>query len=648
MVSGSIITGSAMSEQESVALHRRIGELEQRNRSLERVIAQAGEILGQEALTVAGRANAWLAAIVDSSDDAIVSKDLHGIVTSWNPAAERIFGYTQEEMIGSSILRIIPEDLYGEERYILGRIRNGQRVDHFETVRRRKDGGLVHISVSVSPVRDGSGIVVGASKIARDITARFEGDRARGLLGAIVESSDDAIISKDLTGIVTSWNRAAEKLYGYTSAEMVGQPVLRIVPPELHDEEERILAKIRAGERIDHYETARIAKDGRRIEVAITVSPVRNAAGAIIGASKVARDLTPEREAERNRATLAAIVTGSDDAIISKTLRGIVTSWNPAAERLYGYTAEEMVGQSILRIIPPGMEGEEEEILAKIGQGERLDHFETTRLRKDGRLVRVSLTVSPVRDSLGRLIGASKIARDITGQEEAQRRKDEFLAVLAHELRNPLAPIRNAITLFAQPGANDAQRARALTIAERQVQHMARLLDDLLDVSRITNGRVELKKERVQLGILVQQAVEATRGLFESKRHHVRVVEAPEAIWLQADPVRVTQILANLLTNAAKYTDNDGCVLLETRREGNEAVITVSDNGIGFSAEMQQRLFVLFSQDETALARAAGGLGIGLALVREFAERHGGTVTGESLGPGLGSKFTVRLPCLVD
>jgi PAS domain S-box-containing protein len=198
----------------SIDLRRRIGELETRNRDLERLIARAGEILGQEALTIAGRANAWLVAIVQSSDDAIVSKDLDGIVTSWNPAAERIFGYTSAEMVGSSILKIIPDDLYPEEKHILSRIRQGLSVDHFETIRKRKDGRLVNISVSVSPVRNGEGVVIGASKIARDVTAQREAERARGLLAAIVESSNDAIISKDLTGHIMSWNGAAERLYG--------------------------------------------------------------------------------------------------------------------------------------------------------------------------------------------------------------------------------------------------------------------------------------------------------------------------------------------------------------------------------------------------------------------------------------------------
>ncbi len=629
-------------------LRKRVHELEKRNELLERCIAHAGAILGEESSAIAGRANAWLAAIVESSDDAIVSKDLDGIVTSWNPAAERIFGFTAQEMIGAPILRIIPEGLHKEEQHILSKVRAGESIAHYETVRQSKDGALIPVVVSVSPVRDATGAIVGASKIARDMGPQRESERARGLLASIIESSDDAILSKDLTGVITSWNSGAERLFGYRAEEILGQPARRLIPPELHEEEQRILAKVRAGEGVDHYETVRMARDGRRIEVAITVSPVRSSAGAIIGVSNVTRDLSAAREADRASATLAAIVSGSDDAIISKTLRGIVTSWNPAAERLYGFTAQEMVGQSITRIIPPHLLPEEDHILAKIRARERLDHFETVRMRKDGSLVEVSITVSPVLDSGGRLIGASKIARDITAKRDAQRKKDEFIAVLAHELRNPLAPIRNAIAMFARPGMTDEQRSRAHTIAERQLTHMTRLLDDLLDVSRIANGRVELKRQRVDLAALVAQAVDATRPAFEQKMHRLSVDQAPEPMWLDADPVRLIQIVVNLLTNAAKYTEPGGRVELATRREGPQAVITVSDNGMGFSPQMRSKLFGLFCQDERAVERAAGGLGIGLALVREFVERHGGSVDAHSAGPGEGSRFTVRLPLAAE
>ena len=601
-----------------------------------------------EAATGTPEAQAWLAAIIESADDAIISKRLDGIVTSWNPAARRIFGYEPFEMVGQSVLKLIPPELQHEEADILARLRRGERVDHFETTRMRKDGTRIRVSLTISPVRDGSGRIMGASKIVRDISGQRDDDQARAYLASIIDSSDDAILSKDLNGIVTSWNASAERLYGYSAAEMVGQPVLKIIPPELSHEEEFILGQVRKGEKIDHYETVRLTKSGQRLQVSLTVSPIRDSRNRVVGASKIARDIGAIQRAERAQGLLAAIVQSSDDAIISKDLEGVVTSWNPAAERLYGYSSEEMVGTVIRRIIPPELQQEEDLILAKIRAGERIEHFETSRLRKDGRRVDVSITVSPVRDARGRILGASKFARDISAQRDAQRKKDQFLAVLAHELRNPLAPVRNAISLFRVPGLSEEQRSRAQAIAERQIEHMARLLDDLLDVSRISTGRVELKRERVELRQLVSNAVDATRTLVESRRHRLRVSQEKDPIWLHADPVRVTQIFTNLLTNAAKYTDDGGDIVLSSRREGDRAVVSVRDTGIGFSPDMRDRLFTLFSQDAKAVERAAGGLGIGLALVREFVERHGGTVEAHSAGHGHGSEFVVKLPVAGD
>lgn len=585
-----------------------------------------------------------LAAVIDSSHDAIISLDLNAVVTSWNPAAERLFGYTADEMIGASILGIVPFGRRDEEAAIIAKIGAGEHVRHYETVRLRKDGKPVHVSLSPSAIRNESGAIVGVAKIARDVSADHAAHSARAILAAIVESSDDAILSKDLNGTIMSWNSGAKRIFGYTAEEMIGSPVLRLIPPELREEEMRILAEIRAGRRVDHFETVRMTKSGRRIFVSLTVSPVHDISGAVIGASKVARDITAQKAAERMGGVLAAIVQSSDDAIISTDLDGHVLSWNPAAERLYGYAAEEMVGKSVARIIPGDLPNDQRLILSKIRAGEKIEHYETIRVSRTGRRIDVSVTVSPVRDATGTLIGASKIARDISPVREAQRRKDHFLAVLAHELRNPLAPIRAALSLLGREGMPGEQLARVAGIAERQMGQMTRLLDDLLDVSRLATGRVELKKESVDLGVIARQAVDGTHALVEAKDHELRAEITGEALPMRADPVRIAQILNNLIANAAKYTDRGGKIELVVRREGAMGVVDVSDNGIGFSAEFAERLFTLFSQDEAAAARAAGGLGIGLALVREFVERHGGSVSGSSPGPGRGSRFTVRLP----
>jgi len=236
-----------------------------------------------------------LDSIVQFSDDAIITKDLDGTITSWNAAAVRMFGYAPEEIIGRSILTLIPPELHQEEHRILAKLRSGERIDHFETVRLRKNGSRINVSLVVSPLKDEEGNVVGASKIARDIGDRLKADELRFRLAAIVESSDDAIISKDLNGIITSWNRGAERIFGWSAEEIVGRSVLTLIPQSLQHEETEILRKLRAGDRIEHYETERIHKDGHLLNVSLTISPVKNAQGQVVGASKVARDITERR-----------------------------------------------------------------------------------------------------------------------------------------------------------------------------------------------------------------------------------------------------------------------------------------------------------------------------------------------------------------
>jgi PAS domain S-box-containing protein len=241
-----------------------------------------------------------LEAIIRSSEDAIITKDLDGIITSWNPAAERIFGYTPEEMVGQSILKLIPPSLQEQEPMILRKLRAGEQIAHFETTRVAKDGRELTVSLTISPLRDKDGRVAGVSKIARDITAQRQSDHLRFRLAAIVESSDDAIMTKDLKGIITSWNRAAERIFGYTEGEIIGSSILRLIPEELRFEEETILRKIQSGERIDHFETIRLTKHGRRLNVSVTISPLKDGSGKIIGASKVLRNITENKELERS------------------------------------------------------------------------------------------------------------------------------------------------------------------------------------------------------------------------------------------------------------------------------------------------------------------------------------------------------------
>jgi len=299
-------------------------------------------VRSEQARSHAELAAQWLASVVESLDDAIVSKTLDGIIMTWNKGAERIFGYTAEEVIGQPITVLFPPDRLHEEPRILARIRAGERIDHYETVRRRKDGALLDISLTVSPVKDHNGRIVGAAKIARDVTERKRADEAAERLAAIVESSDDAIISKDTNGIIKTWNKGAQRIFGYTAEEIVGKPVTTLMPPDRVDEEPGILARIRAGERIEHYETVRRHKDGTLLDISLTVSPIRDHTGRVVGASKIARDITDRKRAEaelkESERRLQELITAIPAAIYTTDAEGRITYFNEAAVALAGRT----------------------------------------------------------------------------------------------------------------------------------------------------------------------------------------------------------------------------------------------------------------------------------------------------------------------
>ncbi len=384
-----------------------------------------------------GASTTLLASIVNSSDDAIDSKTLDGIITSWNPAAEQMYGYSAEEILGKNISMLSHPDRPEEMDEILEKIRNGERVEHYETVRVRKDGRRISISLSVSPILDNDGNVVGVSSIARDIT-----QRASNLLASLVNSSDDAIDSKTLDGIITSWNPAAEQMYGYSADDIIGKNISMLSHPDRPEEMDEILQKIRSGERVEHYETVRVRKDGRRISISLSVSPILDTTGKVVGVSSIARDITERRGATTT--LLASIVNSSDDAIDSKTLDGIITSWNPAAEHMYGYTLDEILGRNISILSHPDRPEEMDEILEKIRGGGRVEHYETVRVRKDGKTISISLTVSPILDDSGKIVGVSSISRDITERKRADeqlRAASQYARSLIEASLDPLVTI---------------------------------------------------------------------------------------------------------------------------------------------------------------------------------------------------------------
>jgi PAS domain S-box-containing protein len=342
-----------------------------------------------------------------------------GIILWANQTELDLLGYTREEYVGHSIADFHVDVAMIEA--ILARLSRGERVVSCETAMRCKDGSIRHVLINASALFE-DGKFIHTRCFTRDITERKRAEQMDARLRSIIDSSDDAIISKDLNGVITSWNPGAEQLFGYNAAEAIGQPVSILIPPERLDEEPDILKRIRRGERIQHYETVRRRKDGRLLNISLSISPLRDENGRVVGASKIARDITDRKEAENVLLTLAAIVESSDDAIISEDLNGAITSWNYAAERLFGYTAEEAVGKPVNILIPAERLDEEPAILERIRRGERIEHYETVRRRKDGALLNISLSVSPIIDAEGRVVGASKIARDITQRKLADEK----------------------------------------------------------------------------------------------------------------------------------------------------------------------------------------------------------------------------------
>lgn len=469
----------------------------------------------------------------------------------------------------------------------------------------------------------------------------------------------------DAEGLITYFNECAAQLWGRepTLNDVVDRfcGSFKLFAPDgsplPHDQCWMALA-LRDRRGYNGLEVVIERPDGSRWMALAHANPFLDEQGQLLGAANVLVDISDRRRAETARAHLSAIVDSSEDATISKDLNGFIQSWNAAAERLFGYTAEEAVGRHISFLIPAERAEEEDEILARLRAGERVSHFDTVRLRSDGQRVHVSLTISPIRDQADRIIGASKIVRDITDRKlaevrtyglltelkEADSRKDEFLAMLAHELRTPLAPLRDMIEITKRGGDHGNLPDEVRATLERQVGQMARLVDDLLDVSRITQRRLDLRKERITLASVINHAVETCRPLADSAKHELSVSLPSDPIYLDADPTRMVQVFSNLLNNACKYTEPGGRIWVTVVRQGGNAVVNVKDTGVGIPPDKIGSIFEMFTQADRSLGGSQGGLGIGLSLVKWLVDMHGGTVAAHSDPQGGGSEFVVRLP----
>ena len=481
------------------------------------------------------------------------------------------------------------------------------------------------------------------------------------MMRATLESTTDAIVVTDLAGNLTGFNEKYAQMLGLSQETINSSDAqqLREIFSRQFKDPERFLARVMQiytsspPESFDILEFA----DGRVFERYSKTQLIDNRS---VGRVWSFRDVTERNSAEIIYQRLAAIVDSSDDAIVGKDLNGIVTTWNSGAERLFGYSANQMIGTSIMRLIPPGRQAEENEILTRIRNGQRVDHFETVRVRKDGQLIDVSVTISPIKDVTGNVMGASKVARDIgerkrgeeklqaakIAAEKASKAKDDFLALLSHELRTPLTPALVAASYLAEHEDLLPEFREEVTAIWRNVQLEAHLIDDLLDVTRITRGKIEMHHEAVDVHRLLHTAVQIAQNDILEKQIELAIDLRATNHHIWADPVRIQQVFWNLLNNAVKFTPKEGRITICSSNEERQFVFEITDTGIGIEVERQRGIFEAFDQGEPSITRQFGGLGLGLTISKTLLDLHGGRITVQSEGKNRGTTFRVFLDLL--
>ena len=498
-------------------------------------------------------------------------------------------------------------------------------------------------------------------------------------LAAIVENSDDAIIGKTLDGIITSWNRGAELIFGYSSEEALGQSIYLIIPDNRKNEEPLILERVRRGQRVDHYETVRKRKDGQLINISVTVSPIRDDDGRIIGASKIARDIT---ERERMHAALKESESRYREllqllpvAVHVCDATGMIRHFNQAATVLWGRepktndSSERFTGAHKL-FYPDGrpMPFTEHPVAVALRTGQPKLNVELCFERPDGTRRTALASAIPLFDSKDELIGAINCLQDVTQQklaeedrmmllerekearnraEEVSRHKDEFLATVSHELRTPLNSILGWARLLTDTQMDSRTSARAVETIERNARAQSQLIEDILDVSRAISGRLRLDVSTIDLIPLIEAAIDTVRPAAAAKGVRLQSILDPNSGPIAGDPQRIQQIVWNLLSNAVKFTPRDGRVQVRLQRVESHVDLTVSDSGLGIREEFLPYVFDRFRQADSSTTRKFGGLGLGLAIVRHLTELHGGTVRAESAGEGEGATFVVKLPVAI-
>ena len=616
---------------------------------------------------------AMLATIVESSEDAILSKNLNGTIATWNRGAERLFGYSAQEAIGQPVTMLFPPDKLDEEMHILAEVRGGKRVLPYETLRLRKDGTMLNVSLSVSPIVDARGQIVGASKIARDITARKQAEDAlresQQFTRRVLDNLFAFVGVMTPDGTLIEANRAPLEAAGIAASEVLGKKFWDTYwwsySPEMQAQLRDWCNQVAGGEIVRSDVQVRMAGE-TRVWIDFQLTPLRDADGRITHLIPSGMDISARREAEaalraseeRFRAAVGAV----SDIVWTNNAQGKMEAEQPTWGAFTGQRQEDYQGYGWSKAVHP--EDAQPTIDAwNLAVAEtRTFEFEHRVRRHDGAWRLCSIKAVPVLDPTGEIREWVGVHTDITDRKRAEeqlrqlaaalskadQRKDEFLATLAHELRNPMAPLRNGLQLMKLAGGQTAAVDKTRAMMERQLAQMVRLVDDLMDVSRISSGKLQLRKERVPLSAVVNSAVEASRPLIEQMGHELTVTLPQQPLMVDADLTRLAQVFLNLLNNAAKYSHRGGHIRLSAESQGADVVVTVTDNGIGISADQLPRIFEMFTQVDRSLAMSQGGLGIGLTLVKRLVELHGGRVEANSEGPGNGSEFVLRLPVVGD
>ena len=532
------------------------------------------------------------------------------------------------------------------------------------------------------------------------------------LIGNLVATSYDAIVTKDVDGIVTSWNAAAEQLFGYSAAEMIGQPIRRIIPEDRQSEEDEILRRIRRGERIEHFETIRMAKDGRHMTVSVTISPLRDPSGQIVGASKIARDISALRSAEAEHLRLlqenititaaindvgAVIASDLDRDRVVQAVTDAATQLTAAAFGAFFYNVVNDAGESYMlytisgvpreafskfpmprntEVFEPTFKGTGVVRSADITKDPRYGHNPPHHGQPPGHLPVRSYLAVPVKGRDGSVIGglffghpdvgrfsehherlavgvaswaavALENARMFRIVEEASRLKDEFLASLSHELRTPLNAVLGYARMLRSGVVRSDKQARAVETIERNATSLAQIVEDVLDISRIVSGKIRLNVQPVDFPNIVANAVDAVSPAADARGVRIETVLDPQAGPVSGDPERLQQVLWNLLSNAVKFTNRDGKVQVRLQQVNSHVEVSVVDTGMGIAPEFLPHVFERFRQADAGITRERGGLGLGLSIARQLAEMHGGTIVAASDGVGRGSTFTLKLPLMI-